>query len=181
MQSSTLRSACLKRAKTFMRFLLGAPLLVTCMFLLAASPGPGQDKIDVKVVKYAGLVDIVNQSKGKVIVVDFWAHWCDPCRAEFPHLVELNEKYAKQGLVAVSVSFDEPKDKAKVLKFLQDKKATFTNVILDESQDLWLPKFHIYGPPAVFVFNRQGKWTQFKYDRVYGRVEKLVAEQLRAP
>ena len=150
------------------------------MLLLGAeSPGAGQDKIDVKVVKYDGLVDIVNQYRGKVIVVDFWAHWCDPCKAEFPHLVALHEKFAGQGLVAISVSFDEPKDKAKVLKFLQEKKATFTNVILDESQDIWLPKFHIYGPPAVFVFNREGKWTLFKYERVYGQVEKLVAEQLR--
>ena len=115
-----------------------------------------------------------------MIVVDFWAaSWCDPCKAEFPHLVALQEKFAGQGLVAISVSFDEPKDKAKVLKFLQEKKATFTNVILDESQDIWLPKFHIYGPPAVFVFNREGKWTLFKYERVYGQVEKLVAEQLR--
>src|SRR3954466_14751176 len=70
---------------------------------LIAAPPP----VAVKVVRYDGLTDLVKQNKGKVVVVDFWADYCVPCKREFPKLVALHEKHAKAGLVAVSVSLDE--------------------------------------------------------------------------
>ncbi len=48
-----------------------------------------------------------DQFKGKVVVIDFWATWCPPCRAEIPGYVELMKKYGKDGLVIVGVSMDE--------------------------------------------------------------------------
>src|SRR5271155_148455 len=44
---------------------------------------------------------------GKVVVVDFWATWCPPCRAEIPHLISLQDKYKEQGLVIVGISLDQ--------------------------------------------------------------------------
>ena len=51
--------------------------------------------------------------KGKVIVLNFWATWCVPCRAEIPTLVALQTKYGKQGLQVVGVSIDDPVEKMK--------------------------------------------------------------------
>ena len=51
--------------------------------------------------------------KGKLIVLNFWATWCVPCRAEIPTLVGLQTKYAKQGLQVVGVSIDDPVEKLK--------------------------------------------------------------------
>ncbi len=108
------------------------------------------------------------------------------CKKEFPQLVRLHEKFAAEGLAAVSVSLDTPADQAKVLKFLQGdnkflngKKAGFTNLILDESQEFWQAKFKISGPPCVFVFNRQGEWRRFEGETPYVEAEKFVAECLK--
>ena len=61
--------------------------------------------------------------RGKVVLVNFWATWCPPCRAELPDLIQMQEKYRQQGLVIVGVSFDE-KD-AVVQKFYEDKKINY--------------------------------------------------------
>jgi thiol-disulfide isomerase/thioredoxin len=146
-----------------------------------------QDKIELRAVKYDALCDAINGLKGKVVVVDVWASWCHPCKAAFPHLVELHEKYAKDGLMAVSISLDASADKEEArkwkddaLKFLQSHRARFDNFLLDEDQELWQKKFHVPGPPVVFVFNRAGKWTQFRDEKAYPEIEKLVAELLRS-
>jgi hypothetical protein len=94
----------------------------------------------------------------------------------------MHEKLAKDGLVVVSVALDPLEDKDRALKFLQAKKATFTNVLLDEPLEFWQKKFEFVAPPALYVFSRQGKWTRFRSDEAeinYGAVDKLVSELLR--
>ena len=92
----------------------------------------------------------------------------------------MHRRYAKDGFEAVSVSLDDPLDKEtmdKIAKFLQSKQATFTNVVLDEKPEVWQEKLQFDGPPCVFVFNREGKWTRFM-PVDYGDVEKLVAQYM---
>jgi hypothetical protein len=94
----------------------------------------------------------------------------------------MHEQHSKEGLVVVSVSLDELKDKDLALKFLQAKKATFTNLLLDEPLKFWQEKFEFVGPPTLYVFSRQGKWTRFRSDEDqidYAVIEKLVVELLR--
>jgi hypothetical protein len=104
------------------------------------------------------------------------------CKQEFPRLVEMQEKYAKQGLVAISVSLDDPNDKDakdRVFKFLEKKKATFTNLILDEKPEVWQAKLKIDGPPCIFVFDREGKIASKVTLEGYDEVEKVVAGLLK--
>jgi hypothetical protein len=95
----------------------------------------------------------------------------------------LHEKYAKDGLVCFSVSLDDPREKGKLVKvqkFLAARKATFTNLLLDEDQDFWLKKFKFNGPPCVYVFNQEGKWVRFVDDEDhYKKIDKLVGEWLQ--
>ena len=101
---------------------------------------------------------------------------------EFPHLVEMHKKYAKDGLVAISVSLDEPAGKGvqeKVVKFLQKQQATFDNYILDEKEEVWQKQFGIDGPPCVFVFNREGKFQKFSTGEKYDAIEKVVVQLLK--
>jgi hypothetical protein len=91
----------------------------------------------------------------------------------------LHDKYAKDGVVTLSVSLDEPGDREAALKFLQKNRAAFTNLLLDEGQEFWQKKFNMDGPPTVYVFNREGKWNQFLGAEHYPEVEKLVVEFLK--
>ena len=161
--------------------------LVGLLFLSAAVPALAEDKADgavgLKVVKYDGLGDLVRQNAGKVVVVDFWATTCIPCRKEMPNLVAMHQKYAKSGFAAITVSVDEdannPEVQAEALKFLRKVNAAFDNVILDEKPAFWQEKLRFGTVPCVFVFDRQGKWRQFK-EGGYAEIEKVVVELLNA-
>jgi thiol-disulfide isomerase/thioredoxin len=161
--------------------------LVGLLVLSAAVPALAEDKADsaveLKVVKYDGLGDLVRHNAGKVVVLDFWATYCVPCRKEMPNLVKMHQKYAKDGLVAVTVSVDEdannPEVQGEALKFLRQVKATFSNVILDEKPAFWQEKLRFDAVPCIYVFDRQGKWRQYK-DSTYAEIEKVVVELLNA-
>ncbi len=123
----------------------------------SAEPVP-EAKIELKAVKYDELTAAIREQSGKVVVVDIWASWCVPCKKEFPHLVELHSRYAKDGLVCMSVSVDEAGDQhASALKFLQKVNAAFANYRIDEPKKVYQDKWDFNGVPAVFVFDRQGK------------------------
>src|SRR5947209_10613151 len=149
----------------------------------SAPEGPAPGKVELRTLTYKELGALIKQLHGKVVVVDFWADFCIPCKSEFPKLVALQEKYGRDGLVAVSVSLDDPKNpdvRQKVEKLLEDRKATFTNVLLNEQAPAWQAALKIDGPPCVYVFNRDGQWVKkFADDVDYAEVEKVVRELLK--
>ncbi len=101
---------------------------------------------------------------------------------EFPHLVEMHKMYGPDDFAAVSVNLDDPKDKEvmdRVRKFLEEKKATFTNLVLDEKPEVWQEKLKFDGPPCVFVFGRDGKFKKFEIPVDYAVIEKYVAEIIK--
>jgi thiol-disulfide isomerase/thioredoxin len=77
--------------------------------LITATLGLGAGMQAVTEGSYANLVA---GHKGKVVLVNFWATYCVPCRAEMPALVKLQEKYRAKGLLLLTVSADEPEDEA---------------------------------------------------------------------
>ena len=102
----------------------------------------------------------------------------------------MHEKYAKEDVVVLSVSLDDPKEREGkgsqsrtraeiVLAFLQQQKADFKNLILDENQEFWTEKFGFIAPPCVFVFNRDGKWRRFSGKKPHAEAEKLVERYLK--
>jgi thiol-disulfide isomerase/thioredoxin len=173
--------------KRFARPVLAGMLLAGMVLWLSGTAPARQAKtpgIHVDKIRYADLGKLVRSHVGKIVVVDFWADFCIPCKREFPHLVALHNKYKNDGVVAISVALDNPADMAareRIIAFLEKQQAGgLTNLQLDEPSDLWQQKLSIDGPPCVFVFNREGRIAGKWDDKVdYEEIEKRVAELLK--
>jgi thiol-disulfide isomerase/thioredoxin len=98
--------------------------------------------------------------KGKVVLVDFWATWCGPCRQELPNVKENYEKHHDKGFEVVGISLDD--DVEALNKFIKTEKLPWENLLpADESQRGWknplADKFGVEGIPFTMLVNRQGK------------------------
>lgn len=91
--------------------------------------------------------------KGKVVIVDFWASWCGPCKDSFPVMEELQSRYGKKGLVVLAVNLDE--DRPTMEDFLKKHPVTFT-VVRDASKKL-VGRASIKSMPTSFVIGTDGK------------------------
>ncbi len=78
-------------------------IVLLCML---AAVLPAQQKLTP--VDDAGYTKLVAAHRGKVVMMDFWATWCKPCRAEMPELVKLSQKLRARGFELITVSADEP-------------------------------------------------------------------------
>jgi thiol-disulfide isomerase/thioredoxin len=93
--------------------------------------------------------------KGKVIVLDFWATWCGPCKVEIPHFIEFQEKYGPKGLQIVGISVDDPIDKlAPYAKEMGMNYPALQGLGNDAVQDAYGP---ILGIPVSVLISREGK------------------------
>jgi cytochrome c biogenesis protein CcmG, thiol:disulfide interchange protein DsbE len=95
----------------------------------AARPSPAAETAagDPPLVDLAGYKDVVAKYHGKGVLVTFWATWCEPCRDEYPMIVELSKEYGPQGLAVVGVSLDEDGDLGLVRQFLDKARPGFPN------------------------------------------------------
>jgi peroxiredoxin len=94
----------------------------------------------------------LRELRGKVVMVNFWATWCPPCRKEFPDLQALQKQFKGKGLVVLAIS-DE--DAEKVGRFVATQKVTFP-VLLDRGRKV-TESFEVDGIPKTFVYDREGK------------------------
>jgi thiol-disulfide isomerase/thioredoxin len=114
----------------------------------------------------------LKELKGKVVLVNFWATWCPPCRKEMPDLDELHKKFEKKGLVVLSISDEKPE---KVVPYLKEHPVGYT-ILLDPG-DVTEKAYHIEGIPKSFVYDRDGKIVAQAIDM---RTKRQFLEMLAA-
>jgi thiol-disulfide isomerase/thioredoxin len=91
-----------------------------------------------------------------VVVVDFWASWCKPCRESIPWLNRMHREYGDRGLVVIGVNVDA--NRADAERFLRDVPIDF-EVVYDAAGVL-ATRFEVPAMPSTFVFDRSGKLIQ---------------------
>ncbi len=110
--------------------------------------------------------------KGKVVLVNFWATWCPPCRKEMPDLQALYDKYKDQGFVVLSISDEET---AKVSPFIAERKITYP-VLLDPGRKI-NDAFIVEGIPKSFVYDREGKMVAQSIDmRTRNQFQQMLSQ-----
>lgn len=110
------------------------------------------EKADFTLTDLDGKSWILSALRGKVVLVNFWATWCPPCRKEMPDLDLLAHRFSKQGLVVLSLSDEE---RGKVAQYVSSH--GFTYPILLDDGGATAKKFHVEGIPKTFIFDRSGK------------------------
>lgn len=111
------------------------------LIAIAATAAAGPDSLDLE------------HHRGKVVVVDFWASWCKPCRQSIPWLNEMHSRYGEKGLVIVGVNVDASRADAE--RFLESTPIDF-EIVFDPDGAL-ARRYALKGMPSTLVFDRDGK------------------------
>lgn len=157
-----------------MRLRLQSALLVTCLLASAlagcgdrnpttvnktTAPPVEPPPVTLKKTNLKEVTDYIAAQKGKVVVVDLWNDLCPPCKAEFPNLVKLHNKYDdKVACVSVSVGLAPDEYYTPSLDFLKKKEARFANFMVSEDEE-WDKTFDVASAavPAVLIHDQKGQ------------------------
>ena len=121
--------------------------------------GAGQDVLGKKAPSFelqsvAGDTVKLTDLEGKVVLLDFWAVWCGPCRKSMPFFQELQDKYGQEGLEVIGVHVDDRMPSSEeVATYLEKLGVTYTNVVSTVDTD---DEFMIFAMPTTYVIDQTG-------------------------
>ena len=145
--------------------------------------------VTVSLIDELGIKEVVQNQGEKLRLINVWATWCGPCIIEFPELVEIQRMYGHRDFEVVSISVDKPTMERKVLSFLEDKDAAFTNFLV-QSEDKttiinlidtnWqgnLPYTMLVAPGGEGVYRHDGIIDPFELKKaIVGKLGRYFAD-----
>src|SRR5262245_17329579 len=156
----------------YLSFVLAALLPWTAA--LAKDP----PKAELVLKDMAGKTIRLSDQRGKIVVLNFWATWCGPCKAEIPMLVDAAKKYGPQGVVFIAASLDEPKTRSRIPDFVAAHGMTFPVWVGVGAEDL---DRLAMGPavPATAFLDAEGHivarvWGQLREEEICERLDWLL-------
>ncbi|HYL86994.1 MAG TPA: TlpA disulfide reductase family protein [Candidatus Angelobacter sp.] len=140
---------------------------------------------DPELIDTQGYAKLIQQYRGKPLVVTFWATWCEPCRDEYPMLNELAKQYAPQGLKVVGVNLDQDGDLILMRRFMARYKPIFPNYRRKPSEEEPFRQAVLPGwtgsLPASFFYAKDGRRVgQFIGERDRATYEEAIRSLLNA-
>ncbi len=166
--------------KTLRLSIIAAMAFAIAVPALASGPvGPGAVAPDLRLPNADGAMVSLADSKGKVVLVDFWASWCGPCKASFPALDALYQELRNRGLEVIAVNVDERRSDAAA--FLADKPHSM--VVLFDPKGTAPLAYGVTGMPTSFLIGRDGRvrfvhtgYTAKTVDTYRREIEQLLGE-----
>jgi thiol-disulfide isomerase/thioredoxin len=140
-----------RHEKTISQALLVALWMITLPPLARAELKEGDRLPDLATFKLEG--NLPAEIKGRIILLDFWASWCAPCKVSFPAMEALHKKYAERGVTIIAVSVDENREKME--QFLKSVKVDF--VTLRDAEQKLVAAFDVPTMPTSFLIDRAGR------------------------
>ena len=130
--------------------------VLLCSTLISnAQLRPGQLAPEISLPDTKDSIVKLSSFKGKVVLIDFWASWCGPCRASNPGVVRLYAKYKTKGFEVLGVTVDTKKDAW--LKAIRQDKITYTQVINNGGENSPAAAYGIRFIPSTFLLNKKGE------------------------
>jgi peroxiredoxin len=108
--------------------------------------------VDFTLADLSGTPHSLSDYQGKVVLVDFWATWCGPCREEIPHLAKLYEAYGSQGLVVLGVGLDK---EASLAEFVSENGISY--VVLVDETGVTGNLYSVKGIPRTLIIDKKGR------------------------
>jgi len=139
--------------------------------------GVGNEPIPFSVKDINGKTLSLADYKGKVVLLDFWATWCMPCKVEMPSVIRIHKRFNKQGFEIIGISLDS--DRAALDKFIKTNGMTWPQFFDGRGwQNGVAEKYRVRTIPATYLIDKQGKirYRSLRGAELESAVEKLLAE-----
>lgn len=149
---------------------LACILLVSCSRRNEVGFKPGGAPPPVDLVRLDGTKTTLDEFKGKVVLINFWATWCSPCVDELPALERLYNRLKDRGFIVVGVSIDD--QKTEILEFQRRFGLTYP-LLIDQSGEGKL-KYGLSGVPESFFLDKEGRFILFPDPEDSGLVVRII-------